>query len=195
MHIKDQIRIIGFDDGPFSRNRKRCILIGCVMRSHVQIDGILRTYIKIDGLDATQKISERVINSKFRDVRIIMLDGITFGGFNIVNIKTLYELTGIPVIALNRKMPDLEKFMNAMKKLPDYEVRAKAVKDAGKIYSVKIETRGIKGKIYYQKHGISKKDAEKVIKLSIYTSLFPEPVRIAHLIATGVVLGESIGRV
>lgn len=195
MHIKEQIRIIGWDDGPFSRNRKKCLLIGCVMRGHVQIDGILRTYIEVDGIDATEKISTRIINSKFRDVKIIMLDGITFGGFNIVNIKTLYELTGIPVIVVNRKMPDKEEFMKAMKKLPQYRIRAEAVKDAGKIYSVKIENRGSKGKIYYQKYGISKKDAEKVIKISIYTSLFPEPVRIAHLIATGVVFGESIGRV
>ena len=195
MHVKEQIRIAGWDDGPFSRNRKTCLLIGCIMRGRMQVDGILRTYIKVDGLDATEKIASRLLNSKFKDVRVIMLDGITFGGFNIVNIKTLYELTKIPVIALNRKIPDIKEFLKAMKKLPHYRTRKKAVEDAGKVYSAKIEARGVEGKIFYQKYGISKKNAEKVIKVSVYTSLFPEPVRIAHLIATGVVLGESIGRV
>lgn len=194
MHVKEQIRIIGWDDGPFSRNRKKCILIGCVTRGYMQIDGILRTYIDVDGIDATEKIAERIIKSKFKDARVIMLDGITFAGFNIVNIKTLYELTKMPVIAVNRKMPNVKEFMKAMKKFPEYKFRAKAVEDAGKIYSIRIENQGQRGKIYYQKYGITKKDAEKIIKLSIYTSLFPEPVRIAHLIATGVVFGESIGR-
>ncbi len=165
------------------------------MRGSVQIDGILRTYVQIDGLDATEKIAKIIIQSKFKDSRVIMLDGITFAGFNIVNIKELYELTKMPVIAVNRKMPDINEFMKAMKKLPFYQTRVKAVKDAGKIYSLTIKTKNSKGKIFYQRVGITKKDAEKVIKTSIYTSLFPEAVRIAHLIATGVVLGESVGRV
>ena len=195
MHVKEQIRIIGWDDGPFSRKNKKCLLIGCVMRGSVQIDGILRTYVQIDGLDAAEKIAKAIIQSKFKDSRVIMLDGITFAGFNIVNIKELYELTKMPVIAVNRKMPDINEFMKAMKKLPFYQTRAKAVEDAGKIYYLTIKTKNSKGKIFYQRAGITKKDAEKVIKTSIYTSLFPEAVRIAHLIATGVVLGESVGRV
>ena len=195
MYIKPQIRIMGWDDGYFSRRNKRCLMIGCVFRGHMQIDGVIRTYISVDGLDATKQVAKAILNSKFKDVRIIMLDGITFGGFNIINIKELFELTGIPVIALNRKKPNIKEFLNAMKKLPYFKLRLKAVKDAGRIYNVKIKKHGQEGRIYYQKAGISKKDAEKVIKISIYTSLFPEPVRVAHLIATGVTLGESIGRV
>ncbi len=194
MHVKEQIRIIGFDDGPFSRRNKRCLLIGCVFRGHKQIDGVIRTYVEVDGLDATERIAECVTKSKFKDARVIMLDGITFAGFNIVNIKELEKATGMGVIAINRKKPDIEEFLNAMKKLPNYKKRLACVKAAGKIYSLRIELGAQRGRIYYQKAGLSKKECEKIIKVSVYTSLFPEPLRVAHLIATGVVLGESKGR-
>ncbi len=194
MHVKSQIRIIGIDDGPFKKGSKRCIVIGCAFRGSEQIDGVLKTSIKVDGLDATEKFIKLLNNSKFKDARIIMLDGITFGGFNIVNIKELYEVTNLPVIAVNRKKPDIKEFMKAMKKLPNFSERKRAVKDAGKIYAMKIEQGDKKGKIYFQKSGISINDTEKIINITIKTSLFPEPVRVAHLIATGVVLGQSIGR-
>jgi hypothetical protein len=194
MHVKPQIRIIGWDDGPFSRNSKRCIMIGCVFRGGEQLDGILKTTIKVDGIEATEKIGRIILKSKFRDARIIMLDGITFGGFNIVNMKELYEITQLPVIAVNRRKPNLEEFIKAMKKFPEFEKRLEAVKAAGRIYSMKISNNNQTGKLFYQKVGISRKDAERIINISLKTSLFPEPLRVAHLIATGVVLGESVGR-
>jgi len=36
-------------------------------------------------------------------------------------------------------------------------------------------------------------DAEEIIRLSTTRSAIPEPVRVAHLIAAGVVTGESKG--
>jgi hypothetical protein len=43
--------------------------------------------------------------------------------------------------------------------------------------------------------GITRSDAEKLVKLTSTRSLLPEPLRVAHLIATGIVRGESVGRV
>ncbi len=195
MQVKKQIRILGWDDGPFTRRNKKCIVIGCVFRGYMQIDGILRTYVGVDGFDATEKIADAFLKSKFKDVRVMMLDGITYAGFNVVNIRELSERVSLPVIAVLRKKPKMEEFLAAMKKLPNYEKRFGAVRDAGKIYSVNVERKdGMKGIIYFQRAGTSVKRAKEIIKVSIYTSLFPEPLRVAHLIATGVVLGKSVGR-
>ena len=38
-----------------------------------------------------------------------MLDGITYGGFNVVDIEELYRETGLPVIVIMRSCPDFEK--------------------------------------------------------------------------------------
>jgi hypothetical protein len=42
--------------------------------------------------------------------------------------------------------------------------------------------------------GIKRADAESVVKISSTRSLVPEPLRVAHLIATAIVRGESYGK-
>ena len=154
------------------------------------MDGMLKTEVEIDGLDATEKIIERIQKTKHKDLRIIMLDGITFAGFNTVDIKEIYEKTKLSVIVVNRKKPDLEKFVASLEKLPDSEKRIRCVRNAGPFYWVNIRNK----RICFQCYGIAKEDATKVIKETSTMSLIPEPLRVAHLIATGFVLGESVGR-
>ena len=82
---------------------KKCILVGIIFRGGRFMDGILKTEIEVDGDDAERKIISSVKKSKFKDLRVIMLDGITFGGFNTVNIKNIFEKTKLPVMVINRK--------------------------------------------------------------------------------------------
>ena len=51
------------------------------------------------------------------------------------------------------------------------------------------------GYVYFQYKGLSEEDAKKIIKISSINSRIPEPIRIAHLIAEGIILGESRGKV
>jgi len=209
MLIKSEIRIIGWDDGPFEshrtegsgaaenqgfssvRKKGKVVLVGVIFRGGNFFDGILKTEVDIDGFDSTEKIADAILKSKYGDLRIIMLDGITFGGYNVVDIKELCEKTGMPVIVVNRKKPDLEKFKAGMKNLPDYEKRLKAVKSAGEFYYAHLQS----GKrLCFQKCGIEAKDAEEIIRISSKHAAMPEPLRVAHLIASGFVLGESVGR-
>jgi len=78
-----------------------------------------------------------------------------------------------------------------MKSLPDYEKRLKAVESAEEFYYAHLQS----GKrLCFQKCGIEAKDAEEIIRLSSKHAAMPEPLRAAHLIVTGFVLGESAGR-
>ncbi len=189
--IKEEIRIIGWDDGPFEfKGKGKVLLVGVIYRGANFLDGLLRTEIDIDGADATDKIASAVARSKFKDLRVIMLDGITFAGFNTVDIKELYEKTKLPVIVVLRKKPDFDKFRTALKNMDHAEARLKAVEHAGDIFWV-----GIGGKrICFQCFGLRKQEAEEIIRLTTKHGLVPEPLRVAHLIATGVTFGESIGR-
>jgi endonuclease V-like protein UPF0215 family len=117
-----------------------------------------------------------------------MLDGITFGGFNVVNIKEIFYQTGIPVIVIMRKFPDFEKIKKALMRFEDHEKRWSFVLNAGWVY--KIEN---KEPIYIQIQGIDLEDAEIIVNISTTRSAIPEPIRAAHLIAAGVVTGESKG--
>lgn len=189
--IKKEIRILAWDDGPFEfKSKGKDILVGVIFRGGQFLDGLLKTEVEIDGLDATEKIIEKVLKTRHKDLRVIMLDGITFAGFNTVDIKEIYEKTKLPVIAINRNKPDLKQFISTLEKLPEPEKRLKAVENAGSFYWVSIKDK----RICFQCSGIKKEDAEEIIKTTTTMSLIPEPLRVAHLIATGFVLGESVGR-
>jgi len=189
--IKEEIRILGIDDGPFTKKDKEVIVVGVVFRGGEFLDGVLRTYVSVDGLDATENLSKMVNSSKHKQqLRVIMIDGITLGGFNIVDIKKLYSETNIPIIVINRKMPDLKSIKVALEKnFDDFEKRWKMILNAGKIKQLKFE----KFSVYYQNVGIEDEEAEEIISISIRHAQIPEPLRVAHLIATGIVKGESEG--
>jgi len=189
--IKKEIRILAWDDGPFEfKSKGKDILVGVIFRGGQFLDGFLKTEVEIDGTDATDKIIEKALKTRHKDLRVIMLDGITFAGFNTVDIKEIYEKTKLPVIVINRKKPDIKKFISTLEKLPESENRLKAVENAGPIYYVNIKNK----RICFQCSGIKKEDAEEIIKTTATMSLIPEPLRVAHLIATGFILGESVGR-
>lgn len=187
--IKREVRVIGWDDAKFERKQKDSVtLVGVVVRGGGFLDGVLTTKVICDGLDSTEKISIAINNSRHRDqLRYIMTNGISFAGFNLVDIKELNKLTNLPTIAIMRKSPKIKKFIEAMKIFDDFEKRKNIVKNAGKIYLFP------KKKVYYQKAGISKKEAEELIEITATHSNIPEPIRLAHIIATGLT-GESKGR-
>ena len=189
--IKKEIRILGIDDASFNLYEdKKTILIGAIFRGGKWLDGVLKTEVAIDGNDATEKIAGMVKNTRHKDLRVIMLDGITFGGFNVANIKKIYEETGLGVIVVVRKLPDFEEIEMVIKRYDYYEERKEGIRAAG--IPRKVETRP-GNFIYIQCSGIKFEDAEYIVKLSSTRSLIPEPIRVAHLIASGVALGESRG--
>jgi len=196
--MKQQIRILGIDDSFFEKNQTEPVLvIGVICRGGEYMDKLLSTHITPDGIDATQKIIEMINRSGSKDqIRAIMLDGIALGGFNVVNINSIYENTKIPVIVIIRKLPDLKKIEQALINIADGEKRLKVIKSAGKIYEYQVTHKDLKapGKIYFQISGLSEDKARAILKLSIVHGLIPEPIRLAHIIGQGIVLGESKGR-
>ena len=117
-HIKPEIRILGIDDSALLS--ERVMIVGAVLRGGDWIDGVLRSEITRDGLDATDIICSMIRNSKhYGQIRTVILDGVTYGGFNVVDIQKLYRETGIPVIVVMRSCPDFEKIKSALKYLPD----------------------------------------------------------------------------
>lgn len=188
--IKQEIRILGIDDSPFpSHTKDEVLLVGTVFRAGNWMDGVLSTHIDGDGVDATEKITEMVKKSRnLGQLGVIMLDGITFGGFNVVNIRRVYESTGIPVIVIMRKIPNFDRIEKALKRFDEWEDRWANIIEAGEVYKVENSEP-----VYMQIHGIDRKDADEIVRISATRSAIPEPIRVAHIIAAGIVKGESKG--
>jgi len=191
--VKSEIRILGIDDGAFTpRSTAMVPVVGVVFRGGKFFDGALKTEVAVDGNDATDAIAKLINNSRHKQqLKVLMTDGITVGGFNVIDIKMLHEATGLPVIVVNRKKPDINKVKKGLKHFGDFEKRWKAVKNAGKIKEFVVKDGR---KIFYQVVGMEDEEARDVIKLSSTHSYIPEPLRAAHLIATAFVKGESAGR-
>jgi endonuclease V-like protein UPF0215 family len=64
--MKDQIRVLGVDDGPFKFGQKSVIVVGVVMRPTQYIEGICRTRVKVDGRDANTMLEKMI--SRYREV-------------------------------------------------------------------------------------------------------------------------------
>jgi hypothetical protein len=186
-NVKPEIRIIGWDDAPFASGGGRTLAVGVVCRGGCRMDGVMTTSIEVNGNDATAKLADAVNLSRHRDqARVIMLDGVTMGGFNVVNIKRLSSLTGMPVIAVIDRMPSMAGIRKAIMKFPDGNEKMKAIKAAGKVREMKIKRNdGSRGKMYYQASGTDAGTAVRLIRASAVFSDSPEPLRLAHLICAG----------
>jgi len=184
--IKPEIRVLGVDDGVFTPSVKGLVpVVGVVFRGGYWLDGVMHTKIKVDGFDATGKIASMILNSPhYEQLRVIMLNGITFAGFNVADIKKLNAKTRLPVIAVTREKPDFAEIREALKNLSKSEERWKAILNAGEIFEVRTKTGG--EKIYMQISGVFEEDAKKILQLTSTRSNIPEALRVAHLIASGI---------
>ena len=177
--------MLAFDDGYFKpKTKTNALLVGIVYRLDHRVEGVLSTDIRVDGFNATSKLIQLFKKSKFKpQTRYLMLSGINFAGFNIADLPKIAQELETPVIAVFRKKPRMEKIRRALKKLPQSRKRLSLLEKAGEIHSC--------DKIYFQCHGVNAREACTVIRKSILHSQLPEPIRLAHLIASGTTIGQS----
>ncbi len=207
--MKKEIRILGIDDCPFQPGDQKVKIIGTFFRGGQWMDGVCSTEVEVDGDDATYRIIEMLKRSKFTpQLQALLLDGIAFGGFNVVNIESLSKNLSVPVIAVVRRMPDFRNLERTMKKL-GMEKKYKLMEQAGAPSEVKVwgdagreKVRGgqqvpeskLEGKVFIQAAGAPLEVAAGIIRKCCTRSYVPEPIRAAHLIAAGIAKGESSGR-
>src|SRR3990170_6644040 len=94
--VKPEIRVLGVDDGAFVPHGKGSAdIVGVVYRGGLWLEGVMRTEVEIDGMDTTEKIAAMIVDSPHYDqIRVVILNGITFAGFNIVDMKELFHRIG-----------------------------------------------------------------------------------------------------
>ena len=188
--MKREIRVLGLDDMPFFFSDETVDIVGVVMRGGMYLEGVLKATITVDGTDATDVISTMVTQSKHhKQLKAIMIDGAALGGFNIVDNHRIYENTSLPVLSITREKPDMSSIKKALQKHVDnWEQRWRILKA-----TELIEIKGLHS-IYVNAVGISPEESQELIRVCTVRGAIPEPIRVAHLIATGIKKGESRGR-
>jgi len=183
--VKPEIRVLGIDDGVFTPHSKELVdVVGVVFRGGYWLDGFMHTRVQVDGMDATERLTQMIVESPhYQQLRVVMLNGVTLAGFNVVDIAELHEKTQLPVIAVTRDNPDFEDIRKALRNLPQMEERWKAIEKAGRI--LRVRTRDGEDPIYAHAVGISEETVERIMKSTSTRSNIPEPLRVAHIIASG----------
>ncbi len=183
--VKPEIRAVGIDDGVFTPHSKELAdVVGVVFRGGHSLDGFMHTQVHVDGIDATEKLTRMITESPhYQQLRVIMLNGVTLAGFNVVDIAELHKKTKLPVIAVTRDNPDFEGIRKALRNLPQMKARWKAIQKAGRIHEV--FTHESEAPVFVHAVGISKIMTERIMKTTSTRSNIPEPLRVAHIIASG----------
>ncbi|MHC1576155.1 MAG: endonuclease dU [Methanosarcinaceae archaeon] len=190
-HIKPEIRILGIDDSALISDQ--ILIVGAFFHGGEWLDGVMSSRITRDGMDGTETIINMTTSSKhYGQIRVIMLDGVTYGGFNPVDIARIHEATGISVIVLMRALPDLDMIRAALEHLPQSRERMRIIQRAGAI--TRVVTKDVSNPVFIQCAGIDTDTACQIVTLAATRSNIPEPLRVAHLIATGIICGESCGK-
>jgi endonuclease V-like protein UPF0215 family len=180
--------VVGFDDAPFPRLRRGPVLTIGVAMSDTRIDGILSTTIWRDGANSTPKIAECVNASRFSGhLQLILFQGIALGGFNVLDLAALRAATGLPVLVVARKAPNLEAIRSALlHHVPGGARKWRLIEQAGPMEPC--------GDLFVQREGLDLPQAAAVLHRFALHGFIPEPLRLAHLIGGGVALGQSRGR-
>jgi len=184
LKLNRAIRVIGFDDAPFVRRRGSRVAISGIVCANTHFEGMVWGYVRQDGWNATDTICKLLIGSKFLpQLHILLLDGIAFGGFNVIDLRKLSQQLALPCVAVMRRLPDLFAVETAMRRLPQPEKRWKILKRAGTIYEFP--------PFYFQVCGERKEVTAAVLQKLTDCGNVPEALRLAHLIGAAVIKGES----
>ncbi|HIQ03269.1 MAG TPA: DUF99 family protein [Desulfurococcales archaeon] len=189
----DKHLIVAFEDGYFPpqtkgyKSKYKTLLVSVVFENS-KPKYFKMTLISIDGLDATKKAMEilREVIDRERKRPIVLLGGITFAGFNIIDPLIIHKEYNIPVIVVSKDKPDNDKVKEALiKNFPDWMERYGIIERFSSRASKLIEVCKY-GKLYIRVVGLNEFEAKSIISKTQLTGGIPEPLREAKAIASAI---------
>lgn len=186
--MKSGIRTMGFDDGDFAFQDATAPVAGVVMRGASYVEGVVSGQVTVDGADATTVLRGILQRSRFTEqLHAVLLDGIALGGFNVVDPRVLHRSLDVPVLTVTRGTPEREGIRAALREHVDAWEPRWEVLDA--CWPEPIETRD--GTVSVHAEGMSHDDVAALLERTTARGLLPEPLRVAHLVASAWARGES----
>jgi endonuclease V-like protein UPF0215 family len=178
------LRAIGFDDAPFPRASRGPVSVAGVVCAGTRFEGLVWGRVRRDGWNATEVLVDLLARSKFLpQLHLVLLDGIAFGGFNVVDLPGLSAALSLPCLAVMRRPPDLAAVEAALRHLPRAGARLALLRRAGPIQRA--------GGFVFQVQGAEPADAAAALARLTDRGAVPEPLRLAHLVGAAVQTGES----
>jgi len=190
--IKQVSRCIGIDDGPFppkTDDKIRHAPLIAVWLKGPHLHQLRNDWITVDGLDATRKAALLLKGSVHVPV---LLSGVTFGGFNLIDPWKIEKTCKAPVIVVIGSRPDNRAVKRALSRhFPDWKERWDLIRSLGPLR--KARTMANEGPVFFERFGCSTRDAAVILKSWAFVSRIPEPLRVAGIAARGLFSPEPSG--
>jgi uncharacterized protein len=185
---------IGIEDGPFLPRRlggtRAPLMIVKLKGPHMT--RARAGWITVDGMDGTERALELLSSSRSITSCPILLGGVTFGGFNLIDPRRLQKRFKTPTIVVVGFRPDNRAVKSALvKHFPDWRKRWGVIRALGPLRSVR--TMASENPIFYEAFGCSSGVARKILTSWAFVSRVPEPLRVAGLIARGLFPAQPLG--
>ncbi|MCB9689643.1 MAG: DUF99 family protein [Alphaproteobacteria bacterium] len=178
---------MGFDDAPFEKVPDAAVPLCGIVTSGTRFEGMLWGRATRDGTDATDALAALALDSKFRpQLHVVLLDGITVGGLNVVDLPALAQRVGLPCLSVMRRPPNRDRMRLVVERLADGAERWERIERAGPVHE--------RGGFVFQIAGATPEDGEAALKALTDRGRVPEPLRLAHLIGSAVITGQSSKR-
>jgi len=185
LNVWRALRVVGVEDGSFFRELQGCriqkALFVCVLLRGTWIDDFQADKITVDGLDATDKLIAMLRHWNFDAV---MLAGVSFAGFNLVDPTAVFKELNKPVVVISRTEPNNIAVKKALRQhFGDWRVRWSIFKKLGPVSEV--VSMPSEPPVYVEVIGAELDWASKLIRATSTCCRIPEPIRVARLVAHG----------
>jgi len=164
--------VVGVEDGSFRKSITPKALPAAVLFKRPKVESVQIMKITVDGLNATQNLVKTLRAWTFRAV---ILGGVSFAGFNIIDPTIVYEEFGKPVIVISRTKPDNKAVKRALQHhFEDWQIRWAVFEKLDLIHTVLVLVN--EPPVYVETVGAPIKWAVLLIRaLSVYSRI-PEPI-------------------
>jgi len=178
------LRAIGFDDAPFGRRPGSPVRLCGVVCAGTRFEGLVVGRVRRDGWNATGEIVRLLAGGKFLpQLHLVLLDGVAFGGFNVVDLEALAARLGLPCVAVMRRPPDLVAVRRALSRLPRPARRLALLARAGPVHA--------RAPFAFQVRGADPEPVAEALARLTDRGHVPEALRLAHLVGAALARGES----
>jgi uncharacterized protein len=179
---KGHPRLAAVDDGAFARGDRYAPVAAVLVSLPERLEAAQVGRVRVDGTDGTARVVSllRALGSA-EGVRAVLLDGAVVGGFNVLDLDAIRRSTGVPVVAVTRRPPDFARIEAALRRwFPRSATRRLAMLRRHRLVSV--PTGG--EPILAAASGCGPAEAAWLLRRAAVHGYWPEPLRIAHVIAT-----------
>jgi len=177
------ILIEAYDDGffpyYFKARRGSTYIVGVEVESFYNVRKVVVGLVKVDGRSTLRVI--RDISTSMSG-NVVLLDGVIYAGFDVVDPLELYSCTGKAVIVIQLYPLNLESIKKALREhFVDWSERFSVIES---VYSkmIRVETPWRVIEVYSV--GLDFNTVVTILKKSCFYSPMPEPLRIADKIAS-----------